>query len=609
MDVIFLAYANSQQEPLISLKREDDRVYSTLVHKALGGHFLIHRDSYATIQSINEHLSNFTSNLAIFLYSGHAGSEMLLLDDQYAGSDGIASQLRKSARDGVLKLVILNGCATAGQVKKLMEAGVPAVIATNAKINDESATEFAIRFFKNITEKHLNIREAFSDSLGAAQLATSQKLGDADKPVRSIDFIFEEADEKPIWELFARSPADVELNPLPTRSYQRNSTYTPNEKLVDRLYNTLYRADAPMIVLLKETEEKLIQIDEWRKRQEIINCLPFPIAVHLQKLLSPVEEENEGYDKMNAQRLQQIGVLFHVTLELLTYIMIAQLWELSIKNQGLKLKPAMARQLKAFMEMLESERRFDDYIKTIREIRTFFDETKPDLKTDYFVDELDILRDFYYNSNFSEICHYLEDLRIEFRSAAIQREEMPALCETAEEKLCEFFDRLGFLHRYRLTSIQQIDILKFRHTVNAAFRHKMVKLMQIMEYNYYLMPEFMDNMGIILLKQQVKVVDPKKKIFEAEKLEWLNLSPFYIDKNAFDKKADLSNLMVFRHFTDELPRKYVFKKVTHPENTENQFIVGTQEEFELIRLQFESFMNMLETAITENTVNGTETIT
>ena len=50
MEVLFFAFANSQSSPLPNLSREDDTVYSMLVNRYLKGHFIIHRDSFVTIQ-------------------------------------------------------------------------------------------------------------------------------------------------------------------------------------------------------------------------------------------------------------------------------------------------------------------------------------------------------------------------------------------------------------------------------------------------------------------------------------------------------------------------------------------------------------------------------
>ncbi len=123
MDIIFLAYANSSTSPLPTLSREDDGVFSVLVNRQLKGHFLLHRDSFTTLEKINEYLGKYGERLALFSFSGHADGATLHLGDGSANARGIAHQLGASARAGKLKLVILNGCSTAGKVKALLEAG------------------------------------------------------------------------------------------------------------------------------------------------------------------------------------------------------------------------------------------------------------------------------------------------------------------------------------------------------------------------------------------------------------------------------------------------------------------------------------------------------
>ena len=90
MDVLFLAFSNSQEHRLQNLEKEEEEVYRHLAPRALQQQFMLHRESYATIPKIHEYLVLYRKNLSIFLYSGHAGKDKLLLNDTPALSDGIA---------------------------------------------------------------------------------------------------------------------------------------------------------------------------------------------------------------------------------------------------------------------------------------------------------------------------------------------------------------------------------------------------------------------------------------------------------------------------------------------------------------------------------------
>ena len=127
MDVIFLAFANDDNQPLSSLKDEYDGIYKTLSPNHLKQHYLLHRDTEASIESISHYLVQFRNHIRLFLYSGHAGEHRLVLDKGDARAEGIAQLLSQCPK---LKLVFLNGCSTKGQVNALLEKGIPAVMLT-----------------------------------------------------------------------------------------------------------------------------------------------------------------------------------------------------------------------------------------------------------------------------------------------------------------------------------------------------------------------------------------------------------------------------------------------------------------------------------------------
>ena len=81
---------------------------------------------------------------------GHADGDRLLLQSAFesAPAYGLATLLGQQRG---LKLVFLNGCSTRPHVKRLLDAGVPAVIATARPIDDAVAAEFAAAFYQAST--------------------------------------------------------------------------------------------------------------------------------------------------------------------------------------------------------------------------------------------------------------------------------------------------------------------------------------------------------------------------------------------------------------------------------------------------------------------------
>lgn len=172
MQIIFLVYANNRKHPLPTLQEEEEKTYSVLARRSRKQHFNIHRDSFASVDSIIEYLELHRDEIILFSYSGHAERDKLILDDDEANAQGIAGLLGQCQK---LKLILLNGCSTAGQVKRLQALpNRPVVIATSAPVGDYSAARFGISFFRELAERHGTIESAFQTGLNAAK--TTSKL-------------------------------------------------------------------------------------------------------------------------------------------------------------------------------------------------------------------------------------------------------------------------------------------------------------------------------------------------------------------------------------------------------------------------------------------------
>ncbi len=192
MDTVFLAFANDEEDALDTLSLENEKVYSVLSRrKANLGDIDILREKDATTYSVMETLSFHQDNITVFLYSGHAGRDRLLLEDQDANAEGIAALLQECPN---IKLVVLNGCSTKGQVQELLDVGIPVVIATASPVNDKSATQFSIAFFTSLIERANGINKAFQDGLAAAKTVNPNSI----KSTRGIGYRNHSAEES-LW--------------------------------------------------------------------------------------------------------------------------------------------------------------------------------------------------------------------------------------------------------------------------------------------------------------------------------------------------------------------------------------------------------------------------
>ncbi len=612
MKKIIIAFANHPQAPLQSVTEEDEGIHNTLI-AANRGEYSIHRESFATVANMNNAFSTYGSDIAIFHYAGHAGEQSLLFTDQAANGQGLAYQLKPSAESGALKLVILNGCSTGAQVAQLLELGVPAVIATSAAVNDLSARIFGVEFFKGICVKRMSIRQAFEAALAAAQLASAVPLGVDAPPSRDLNLPGKTSRE-PFWGLFFNNAAAVDQNPVPAEV----KTVQPAEEPNMQLTQTLFAA------LLKDGNLPAKQIDERRQteiiednviQKTILDVLPHPIAIQL-KTLFAAEYGAEGLKQPGLKRLEQIGRVFHITSEFMGIIMISQLWELKIMQKVAELPDEMMQLLDKYFSLSIADRSIYDYSALIRSIRKYID-TLPEVQ--YFVSELSTLRDSDpANKPFSDACEYLQYIRSATYAGygstgqpKISEAEVPGMCITAEAMLSTVFERLGFLHRYTLTSIQNIRINKYRHDTLTVFDHQVVKLMNSNashEINYYLLAKHLDNSGVVLIKQVLPVFNVERRQYKGDSLEFLNLSPLVVDVNAFESRADRSNLVIFGQY-QPADDTYVFRTVPKPDeamdyvriNINRRFARNEQQEqgrYEAVCQQLNAFRNFAQQALT-----------
>lgn len=119
---------------------------------------------------IEDAFRKLQQKIRIFHFSGHAGPSILQLNqDEFipklSFAEGLAAHIGGQAKG--LKLVFLNGCATADQADLFLKQGIPAVIATTRPIKDTLAFNFATRFYREFTDRTAkpSLHKAFQQGL------------------------------------------------------------------------------------------------------------------------------------------------------------------------------------------------------------------------------------------------------------------------------------------------------------------------------------------------------------------------------------------------------------------------------------------------------------
>lgn len=572
MSAIFLAFANDPNNRLPTLSQEDDQVYATLSRRAAQQHFTLHRDSFSTTTKIAEFLVLYRDSLSIFLYSGHAERDALLLEDETAQAQGIAQLLGQCPN---LKIIILNGCSTGGQVERLLQlASNPIVIATSAPVNDFAATQFSIRFFQTLSEQFDTVENAFEAGIGAAQL-TSQAATRAGR-----EQLPGNTQQEPVWGIFYNPAAGVNLSwALPTDLSMSTAGQEPNAYLLKHLIDVFapYNALAAQIQKDEQRGKKRNVLD---KRETILQCLPHPVSEQLRRLLVPGQAGSDAkfYDKFGVDRLGQLTATYSTLIELTGFVMLSQLWNALLINDKQRIQETQKTLLNQFFQLKYQDRITYDFFPLIKVVRDIFDQND----IPYFIDELDeVGKAFHEQSDFYNACVFLETLKRRFANRSqFEKAEADSFCLVAEEKLTIIFRQLGFLGRYRMASVKEIDVLKYRHSTAPRFRHKVVELVQrlggLAEETQEL-ELFLDSSSILLQK-------------EGEENVFLNLSPFVIDENAFEEKATDSKLFYFDRY-EKAANIFVFKHIYKPDDP--PLMVGQQENYTPLREQFDAFAQLL----------------
>jgi hypothetical protein len=524
--VIFLAFANNQDNHLALLDEERKAISTHLVPLASEQYFQLFVEPSATIADLTQYISGFKDRIVIFHYGGHADSTLILLQDQAANSNGVAQLL---ATQPNLQLVFLNGCSTRAQVGLLFDLGIPAVIATSVPIADPSAVTFADVFYTALADQH-TLEEAF-------KLASANYLmasGQAASIFRGIKIHATDTDPLP-WGLYVNPGKEAALQwKLPRESagsfivrgagMKYQSGVTMNQKLIETIANSIAPYSFKIKAMIEDAKSKGREPKIRDLRVAVIDSFPTPIGMHLRKLL--ISED------ISTDRLQKIVNLYQVSAQFLAYILVAQLWDEKVKNPNLVIDAEQSAIIKNFLALGAADSYVYNFITLIRTIGDILSNNH----INAFVIEFNDLREKYnQDTDFQKSVLFLEEMKKELLGS-VSADEIESFCVQAEDQLIKIFSQLGFSAKYTLATIKTIELMKARHA-NPRFRHNLVILNQLTAAIGVLddileSDDYSDNNSVILMRDE-ETVQPS-----------LNLSPFLIDENALSGQQN-SKLFFF----------------------------------------------------------------
>lgn len=154
-----LTFANDAGKPLKYLEEEHNELKDLIDASDIHATW----DPFTRRKRLVEHLLKLRETLEVFSYSGHAGGEFLISEEDRTNIQGIAGLLGSCPK---IKIVVLNGCGTQKQVEWLQEKGIAVVVFTYSEVKDQLAKIFSVTFFRSLIQGY-SVKQAFEDAKDA----------------------------------------------------------------------------------------------------------------------------------------------------------------------------------------------------------------------------------------------------------------------------------------------------------------------------------------------------------------------------------------------------------------------------------------------------------
>lgn len=242
------------------------------------------------------------------------------------------------------------------------------------------------------------------------------------------------------------------------------------------------------------------------KGQMVIKNLPLPVGVELRRLFSVSLKQNYS------QRLEQILATIEKSLQLVSYILISQLW-----NEKKLNRIVIPENFSKIFRQKIYLRNIENYRWIIGSVNSLLEERSIEL----FVPELQKSLNEEFTNSYE---FYVPGKNPEGRYIITgQPEHVERVCNETEERLIQLLQRLAFLANYKLASVQQIRVFKPKYQ-QPKYNH-VLKLLTCTDSDFNSFEQqdnkCADSHSVLLMKSQLPLN------------ENLNLSPLIIDTASF----------------------------------------------------------------------------
>lgn len=537
MQRFFLAATHREDQPLPNLVSEIRAIEKLLEPLQRKGQVQVLSNRAANQTDLFTAFYQTEQPIVLFHYAGHATQDALYLNTK-SNVQGVAALLgtqRYEAEEwNPLKLVFLNGCATAPQVSSLQAAGVSAVIATSRSIEDTLASQFAIRFYESWLQEGQTLTRAFE--IAAAWLKCLDTPPELIRTQRSVA-LRAEKDQPFSWGLF--------FHPACNQAEIENWQINPTPRLPKILLASI--KSRPSVGLrevigdfIRQDSEAKEQVRRFRKDPIVvlIERLPWTIGTHLRRLFAV--EASQTMLLPGRERLKELIVAYTELSRFLSHLGLSMLWD--TRRKQLHLDPKRRFPDLPFPIIPDQEsQRATDFIFRLKWIVKTLDQME-----DYLVDPIDLL---------PKLKHFLRllgaegslstaYLRMEGWKQALDsdqlddliasrtqdaREGLEGLVLEAEAIYAQFLKAALFLTNYKLHTLRSISVEKFHNlSGERPYTHYTISLHAAFSELQNTLTEratATDNYCLLLtLRGQ-----PDQDVLARA----LNLSPFYVDRSAY----------------------------------------------------------------------------
>ncbi|MCB0629013.1 MAG: CHAT domain-containing protein [Saprospiraceae bacterium] len=576
--VILLTFSNNTDDYLEMIVSEQKAIKKALLDFVDKNYLEVRDVQHASTEEIFYLVNRYHERLHIFHYGGHADQQSLQLERkvgvvQTADVQGIAGLLGTQSQ---LKLVFLNGCATKGQVKSLLDAGVPAVIATRVSIKDREAQQFSEQFYLALATDS-TIAEAFRKAKAFIETSRKElKIIDIEA-TRNIKLDKFDEDEIP-WGLYFHADQDEVLNwSLPRESpleidfgpdeWKRQRMAPVNEILVDDSLKAIRDSE-----IVKELARKIHRErkegnpgrkpTDAEKKDAIVRAYPAPVSVHLRALFS--HQLSKKYD---TDRLRQLVNTYRQTTIFLTFILLSELWDASYRREdSLSISAAERLQLGAFFNLNPLGVATFDYFMLADALLRLAHRNGITL----YIEGLQNYPDGWKAKETLQTANDHFQRMQQGLDAGIPDHLMEHYALSSEQQLARVLEELHFLAQYKMAVVKNIEVFQLKNIPPTAYRHIIVEI----DNNY-------QDIGEKDRQQELEApTDMESVLFYKDQLNHsLNLSPFIIDENALLR--EYNSKMYFFSYADEEGLHYYWM-----ENEKDKLIVSRHHYPQIFR-QFE----------------------